>query len=209
MLIVNEAKISWSLVFSLMLLLLAGCAAVKPPEQGIVADAPQKQDEGIVFGILHASSYDSKGDKHSMEAGPGISYSIRYGTSSNFLAQRFSLPIGADQVLEGHTKFPEVFFAKRLPAGDYYVYELVRSTPSGSGRGHPDARFTVTPNKATYIGSLQVEFFGGRGLLGDERSAQRVEIRVRNELDKAIQQYKERNPRLPYEITTKLMTIGK
>ena len=209
MLISSESKISQSTIFALMLLLIAGCAAVKPPEQGIVADAPQKQDEGIAFGILNASSYDSKGDKHSMEAGPDISYSISYGTSSNSLVQRFTLPIGADLILQGHTKFPEVFFAKRLPAGDYYVYELYRSTPGASGRGHLDARFTVTPNKATYIGSLQVEFHGARGLLGDERSAQRVAMKVTNELDKATNLYKERNPRLPYEITVNLMTIGK
>jgi len=210
--IASEGKILRCTLFALMLLLVVGCAAVKPPEQGIVADTPQKQDEGIVFGILNASSYDSKGDKHSTETGPNISYGITFGPSSSVLAQRFTpyaAAIGAGRVLEGQTKFPEVFFAKRLPAGTYYIYQVYRSTPAGTGNVSLDAHFTVTPNKATYIGSIQVEFHGARGLLGDERSAQRASIRVTNELDKATNLYKERNPRLPYEITTNLMTIGK
>ena len=208
----SKAEISRFAIFALTLLLVAGCAAVKPPEQGIVADAAQKPDEGIVFGILNATSYDSKGDKHSKETGPNISYNITFGPSSSLLAQHFTPfyeAIRAGRVLQGHTKFPEVFFAKRLPAGTYYIYEVSRSTPAGTGSVSLGAHFTVTPNKATYIGSIQVEFHGARGLLGDERSAQRAAISVTDEFDKAAQQYKERNPHLPLELATSLMKVGR
>jgi len=47
------------------------------------------------------------------------------------------------------------------------------------------------------------------GLFGEQRPAVQVVLKVTNELDKAQQLYKERNPRLPYEIITNLMTIGK
>jgi len=40
----SDARILQSTIFALTLLLVAGCAAVKPPEQGVVTDAPQKQD---------------------------------------------------------------------------------------------------------------------------------------------------------------------
>ncbi len=208
MLIASEAKILRSTISALILLLVAGCASVN--ETGIIADAPQKEDEGIVFGILNASSYDSKGSKHSMETGPAIEYGIRFGTSSGGLGRAFDSTIYSDmfgpkRVLAGSTAYPEALFARRLPAGDYYLYTLTR----GTGSAPLNARFTVTPNKATYIGSLQVEFLSMTGLFGEQRPAVQVVLKVTNELDKAQQLYKERNPRLPYEIITNLMTIGK
>ena len=77
-----------------------------------------------------------------------------------------------------------------------------------SGR---DARFTVVPNKATYVGSFRIDFQPPPAQEGIvfRRIAFRVAVRVTNEFDKALQQYKERNPRAPYEVTTSLMTIGK
>jgi len=207
----SEATILRSTASALVLLLVAGCASTH--EEGIVADAPLKEDEGIVFGILNTSSYDSKGNKRSMDASPAITYSITFGTSSSGLGQAFdsnpySDMFGPNRVLKGATTYPEALFARRLPAGEYYVYELYRSVGNVSGRSYPNARFTVTPNKATYIGSLQLEFLSTTGLLGEERSGVQVALKVTNEFEKAQKQYKERNPRLPYEMTTKLMTVG-
>jgi len=189
MLIPNEQKILRSILFLLLVLLAAGCATrnPNPPEQGIVSDAPLDQDEGIVFGTL--SSGDSKDN-----TGPGTRYFINYGPKPDAFNPELK-----NWVLQGHTLYP-VFFAQRLPAGEYHVSGLT----VGNGNAYVRARFTVASNKATYIGSLQVGFFRGeQGIfLG---SNTRVGMRVTSEFDKALQQYKQRNPRLPYEITTNLM----
>jgi hypothetical protein len=196
----SDQTILRSTIFALMLLLVAGCAAVKSPDQGIVPDAPLKEAEGIVFGILATSSYDSKGDKL---AGVDIDYDIRFGSSSSRLTQQFELP-NIERMFRGNTSTPRLF-ARRLPAGDYYIFELTR----GRGKAFLDGRFTVAPNRATYIGSLEVEFRGAKGLFGEEMSASRIAVKVTNDLENALRQYKEKNPRLAYEITTNLMVFGK
>lgn len=70
-----------------------------------------------------------------------------------------------------------------------------------------DIRFKVAPNKATYIGSLQIDFRATRGLFGDERVGEKVAFKVSDDLEKATKVYKERNPSLGYEITTNLMKV--
>jgi hypothetical protein len=69
--------------------------------------------------------------------------------------------------------------------------------------------FVVAPNKATYIGSIQVEFHGVKGLFGEERSAQRIAINVINEFEKATQQFKQRNPNIGLDITSNLATFAR
>lgn len=187
--VADEPKTSRPTLFLLLVSLAAGCATVYPPEQGIVSDAPLDQ-EGIVFGTL------TSGDPKDQVA-PGFRYSINFGPRPDA-----ANPVLRSWLIHGHTMSP-VFFAIRLPAGDYYVSGL----HAGNANANLKARFTVASNKATYIGSLRVAFFAGEpGLLGG--STTRVGIRATNDLDEALQQYRQRNPRLPYEITTNLMTFG-
>jgi hypothetical protein len=177
-------KILWFTLFLQFVSLTTGCATVYPPEQGIVSDAPLDHDEGIVFGTL------------SSEAGVGTRYDINFGPVDTFDSERKSW------LLQGDTQ-SEVFFAMRLPMGNYRVSGI----HVGNGRAYVTARFTVASNKATYIGSLQVGFFSGApGIFGGPTT--RVGVRVTNQIEKAQQQYKQRNPRLPYEITTNLMKMG-
>jgi len=188
-------------IFALMLLLVASCATTKSPDQDILPDTPLKEDEGIVFGILTTSSYDSEGDKL---ADVDSDYYISFGTSSSRLAQHFEMP-NIERIFRGNT-ITSKLFASRLPAGDYYIFELTRG---GYSQAFLDGRFKVAPNRATYIGTLEVEFHGTKGLFGEERSASRLAVRVTNELEDALRQYKERNPHLAYEITTNLMVFRK
>jgi hypothetical protein len=101
----SDQTILRSTIFALMLLLVAGCAATKTPGQDIVPDALLKEDEGIVFGILTASSYDSKGDKL---AGVDIDYVIRFGSSSSRLEQQFQM-LNIERMFRGNTSTPRLF----------------------------------------------------------------------------------------------------
>ncbi len=187
--IANEPNILRSTLFLLLVLLAAGCVTMNPnpPEQGIVSDALLDKNEGIVFGTL------GPGDpKH--DAALGNKYFIHYGPKRD----PWDTSSFESWMLQGHTLYP-VFFAKRLPVGEYQLYRLTL----GNGAASVGARFTVASNKATYIGSLQVAFRDSPGILGGTNT--RVVMRATNELDNALQQYKQRNPRLPYEITTNLM----
>lgn len=199
----SDQTISRFTIFALMLLLVASCATTKSPDPNILSEAPLKEDEGIVFGILTTSSYDSKGDK--LADVDSDNYYISFGTSSSFIAKHFAVP-NIERMFQGNTSTPRLF-ARRLPAGDYYILEVVWG--GGFSKAFLDGRFTVAPNRATYIGTLEVEFHGTKGLFGEERSASRLAVRVTNELEDALRQYKERNPRLAYEITTNLMVLRK
>lgn len=185
------------------LIFLMSCATVEPPpQQGNISGLPLKQNEGVIFGVLNAASYDSRGKLLPKDSGQGAHFLMLFGPSSDsFLtrklsAMRSSFGHASGRELEGHTQFPEVFFAKALPAGEYSIFTL----RARSGEAITNVTFVVSPNRATYIGSLQVEFHGARGLFGEERSAQRVAIKVLNEFEKATQLFKQHNPSLEIEV---------
>lgn len=194
-------------VAAVMSVFFGGCAAVLPPDQGVVDSAPLDQDEGVVFGILAPNSYNSKGEKLAGKATPEIGYSLFYGVAENIAVKRaFS---GLNESIDGNTKYSETFFAMRLPAGEYSMFQLHRPFSGTTGIIITDVRFTVTPNKATYIGSLQIDFRSTRGLFGQDRVAEKVAFRVTEDVEKATKMYRERNPSLGYEIATDLMKIRK
>jgi len=172
MLNASAPRIWRSTILLLMVLLASGCVTT---EQGVVSDAQLSQGEGIVFGILNTNSHYSIGFKY------GIYFSNDTDPNSVFIR---------GDTLRGDTNVPNLFFARRLPAGEYHASVLTTSNLNAN-LSDLDPRFTVTPNNATYIGSLQIEFVGTstQGLFG-KRPAWGVTIRVRNEFDKALQQYK-------------------
>jgi hypothetical protein len=185
--------------------LVAACAVPPPPEQGMVDTVPLKRREGIVFGILAPHYYNSKGEKLADKAIPDISYTLFFGTAESIAMKRaFS---GLSESMDGNTKNPETLFAMKLPAGQYSIFKLYRPFAGTTGTVLTDMRFTVAPNKATYIGSLQIEFRATRGLFGEERVAANVAFEVTDDAEKATNMYRERNPNLGYEITTNLMKI--
>ena len=182
----------------------AACA-ITPPELGVVDGGALKKKEGIVFGILVPTYHNSKGEELTAEAALEIGYTLYFGTAENIGVKRaFS---GLGDSMDGNTKYTETFFAMKLAAGQYSIFKLTRPFPGTMGAIPTDVRFTVTPNKATYIGSLQIDFRATRGLFGEERVGEKVAFKVADDLEKAVKIYKERNPNLGYEITTNLMKI--
>jgi hypothetical protein len=195
---------------ALALVALVSCASVSaPPEQGIISNPSMKQDEGVVFGILNARSFDSQGKPLSQDSEPIVHFIMRFGPSSEgFVTKKLRGSFGglfkSGGELQGNTKFPEVFFANALPAGEYSIFAVVRHAGRLSGEFMTDVRFNVVPNKATYIGSVQLEFHSARGLFGEEVAAAQLATRVLNEFDKATQQFKGRNPNIGLDITSNL-----
>ncbi len=208
----NSRAIRQALSGLLLVFLIVGCTTTsdlfstidvfKEPDQGIVADAGRTKNEGVVFGTLDGISHDINGNRKAVEAGAGYGFSIRFGTASDPIAQVFDF--GA-LWLHGRTNASE-FFAIRLPAGTYYMYELSRPMANSTINNGLVERFTVTPNVATYIGAIQIKFFTERSFLGLEKPAMGISLAVKNEFDNALVQYKEKNPHLAYEITTSLMS---
>lgn len=177
---------------------ITACSTVPPSGQSVVSSGLSKEGEGIVFGIIVTNYFNSKGEKITGDAVPDVGYTLRLGTATNLWAKE-ALNVWLGESIVGSTKYPETFFAKKLSAGEYSMFKLLASR----GETRPDIRFTVTPNKATYIGTLQMDFQGTQDLLGERIAG--VKFKVVDDPNNAIRTYKERNPNLDYEITTNLM----
>ena len=186
----------------LLFALVTACATAPPSEQGVVTSGPLKDGEGIVYGTVVTNFYNSNGEKLFPEDG-WRGYVFYFGTSTNLVVKR--MYPGLSENIYVSTKPPETFFVRRLAAGEYSMFRLSR----GAGFVLTDIRFTVTPNKATYIGSLQIDFRGTRGLFGEERFGQKLAFKVIDDRDKVTKAFKERNPNLEHEVTTNLMKMVK
>jgi len=193
------------IILPAMLLLLAACAFAPAPETGTVEAETLDEDEGVVFGTVEPEYYDSKGKRLTGNAIPAIDYEIFYGTVQNIGVKRtFS---GFADSISGTTRQPQTFFAMRLAAGDYTFFKLTRPFPGTSGTILSDVRFTVTSQKATYIGALQVEFRANRGVFGQERVGEKVVFKVSENMDDAAKLFKGRNPDAGFPVDTNLMKV--
>lgn len=205
-------------LFLLLALLLAACASNPRPEGGVVDAETMEEDEGIVFGTIEGNYYNSKGTRLTGKAVPEIKYDLFYGEAENLGVKRtFS---GFNESIAGNTTEPPTFFALRLPPGEYAFFKLHRAG-GGPGEKNPslearssvnvpsDVRFTVAPKQATYVGSLQIEFRGTRGALGQERIGEKVAFKVADDTEKTVKTYKERNPSVSLPVATNLMQVKK
>ena len=178
--------------FAAALVLFTACAGVPAPERGIVDGESLNEDEGIVFGILEPKVYDSQSNQLRGSAVPEIEYELYFGIAENLGVKRtFS---GFHNSITGSTRRAQTFFAMKLPAGEYSFFKLHRPFPGTIGAVPADVRFSVAPNTATYIGSLQIEFRATRGMLGYERVGENVTFKVVDDAANATRTYKERNP---------------
>lgn len=186
-----------------MFALLAACAVMPAPEQGVVDAGTLNEDEGIVFGVLAPLYYDSRGKQLSGKAVPEIDYELYFGIAENLGAKRaFS---GFANSIPGNTREPQTFFAMKLRAGEYSLFKLHRPFSGTMGVIPTDVRFTVAPNTTTYIGSLQIEFRATRGWFGEERSGEKMALKVVDDAANATRVYKARNPKAAQAIVTSLM----
>lgn len=204
---VSTMKARWITILAVaILVLLTACATSPSPEKGIVdtTTEPLSEDEGIVFGVLVPQSFDSKGRQLEGKAVPEIAYEVFYGGTENITIQRAFT--GLNDSIPGNTRQPQTFFAMKLSAGEYSMFKLYRPFQGQSGFIPTDVRFKVEPNKATYIGSLQIQFRATRGLFGEERNAEKVTLKVADDTANATRVFKERNPDARQEIVTTLMT---
>lgn len=184
--------------------LLTACATSLTPERGVVnAEELNPEEEGIVFGMLMPQAFDSKGKQLSGSAAPLIEYDFYYGGTENVAVQRVFA--GLNDSIPGNTHQPETFFAMKLPAGEYSLFKLYRPFQGTSGFVPTDMRFKVEPNKATYIGSLQIQFRATRGILGTERHGEKIALQVVDDAPRATRIFKERNPQVTQEVITRLM----
>ncbi len=187
------------------LALLAACSSVPNPERGIVDTESLNEDDGIVFGTLVPQFYNSKGKPVGANDVPAIEYELYYGTAESIgLKRAFT---GFTESISANTRQPQTFFAMKLPAGEYSLFKLYRPFPGTTGYVPTDVRFTVEPKKATYIGSLQVEFRATRGLLGEERVGEKIALKVVDDAATATRVYKERNPDAALDIVANLMKV--
>lgn len=185
--------------------LLAACATAPPPERGVVEADAMHEDEGIVFGMVLPRSYDSRGKELTGDRAPDLPYELYIGTPESVTLKRvFS---GFTQRISGNAQQPQTFFAIKLPAGEYTLFKLNRPLGRTTGDVPIDVRFTVTPSKAAYIGSLQIDFRATRGLFGSETAGEKVVLKVVDEPAQAIPIYKERNPDAKPAIVTNLMKM--
>lgn len=188
-----------------ILALVTGCATLSAPERGIVDTEALHDGEGIVFGVLEPQYYNSHGTRLTGGSVPEIPYELYYGTAENISIKRaFS---GFTESIAGNTQEPQTFFAMKLPAGEYSMFKLYRPLGKSTGAVPTDVRFTVTPDQATYVGSLQIDFRAAPGIFGTDIAAQKVALKVVDDAAQATQLYKERNPRARQAIVTSLMQV--
>jgi hypothetical protein len=187
------------------LALVAACASDPAPERGIVEAKTLNDREGIVFGMLVPQVYDSRGKQLIGSAVPELPYEVYYGTADSLGVKRaFS---GFTPSIAGNTQQPQTFFAMKLPAGEYSLFKLYRPFGRSTGAVATDVRFTVAPQKATYVGSLQIDFQAMRGILGAEIPGEKIALKVVDDTAQATKIYKERNPGAGQAIVTSLMQV--
>jgi hypothetical protein len=187
------------------LVLVTACATVPAPERGIVDTGTLNDDEGIVFGMLVPQYYNAGGKHLTGGAVPELPYELYFGTAESLNIKRvFS---GFTESIAGNAQEPRTFFAMKLPAGEYSIFKLHRPLGRSTGVVTTDVRFTVSPDKATYVGSLQIDFRAAPGMLGAEIVGKKVALKVVDDTPEATQVYKQRNPAAKQPIVTSLMKV--
>src|SRR2546425_963141 len=183
----------------------ASCATT-PRDEAVLGDTVLKENEGIIVFSIITNSYNSDDEKLAGEAVPNRNYVLNYSPATN-LTVRQIVPIfgtfgSSSGSMGGNMREPEKFVVRRLPAGEYSIFKFHISLGSISGSSNIDLRFTITPNKVTYLGKVQIDWYAKRVVFGRPLS-----IKVSDDLNNATKIFKERNPGLGYEITTNLIRI--
>jgi len=180
----------------------ASCATT-PRDEAALGDTVLKENEGIIIFSIVTNSYDSFDEKLAGAAVPNRDYVLDYSPATN-LTVRQIVPIfgtfgSSSGSVGGNMREPEKFVVRRLPAGEYSIFKFHISLGSISGSSNTDLRFTITPNKVTYLGRVQIDWHAKRTF------GRPLSISVSDDLNNAIKIFKEHNPGLGYEITTNLI----
>ena len=176
----------------------ASCATA-PRNEAAIDTTTLKADEGIVIFSVAAQLCRQNGEKITGSEAPKVDYTLRYFDTSRFF--------GRGGNIDGDTQTPETLFARRLPAGEYKMDKLYASIGTMTANTPIDVHFTVSPNKATYIGSLQLEFRERKGTSNNETQA--LALKVADNTANATNMFKTFNPALRCDIVTNLMRIAK
>lgn len=185
----------WSIkiiVLALTVFTLSACVVV-PVGKDIDTDGPLDQSEGIVFGSLQTVVLDRRGEKFDTEQEPRLyfTYKLEYSSSDSIgLKRSFPGLYTRGLFAEGISAIPNVFFAKRLPVGEYSIHSVNMSNHFFI----PDIRFRVAPNHVTYIGSIQFEYQAERKKRGVPLLGQKVKYRVVNNYPEATAQLAKKYP---------------
>lgn len=201
---VSTIKARWTTILAVATMALLAACATATPESGVVdTETLNNEEEGIVFGVLLPQCFDSKGKQVACTAAPQIDYEFFYGETENITIQRAFT--GFNDSITGNTRKPQTFFAMKLPVGEYSLFKLYRPFQGTTGFVPTDVRFKVEPNKATYIGSLEIQFRATRGIFGDERHGEKIALKVIDDAATATRLFKEHNPQVTQLIVTDLM----
>lgn len=188
------------IVLALTVFTLSACVVV-PVGKDIDTDGPLDLTEGIVFGFLQTVVLDRHGEKFNTEQEPRLyfTYKLEYSSSDSIdLKRSFPGLYTRGFFAEGISAIPNVFFAKRLPVGEYSIHSVNMDNQFFI----PDIRFRVAPNQVTYIGSIQFEYQAERKKRGvpllDRKVvpllSQKVKYRVVNNYPEATAQLAKKYP---------------
>ena len=189
------------LILAVLCIMSASCATLP------VGDKASKDDEGIVVFSIMPRSYTAIDENQVREVRPIFDYTMWYSSTDIYFFAKHVAPIfGAvgqfGGTIRGSTRYAETFFIRHLPAGEYSIYRV--ETPTGSV--DTDLRFTVTANRITYIGSLQMAFLSKPGLVSLQDPE--IYIRVNDDMNDAIMLGNNANSDLGHEVTKNLIKIN-
>ncbi len=197
---------------------LTGCATIRQYDQNIrknyleslqsqgkMEDQPLQENEGVVFGSLVIQSFNQNGQLLSPEEAPKASSPELFIAETKKIdwdkfSTYFFKAIHKKAVIYGAVELPYMIFATRLPAGEYTIYYLQTTSKRYV---YQDIRFTVTPGKITYIGSLEIDLYNHRGV--GTNYLDKVQTKIVDQENKDKKSFQSQNPKLDYEIRTKLM----
>ena len=195
-----------------LLLLLVGsilisiAQAATAQDRDMVAKSSTGTNDGIIYGVLVNRYFDhSTGDAIDRAKAQKILYSIYSAEGEPTLMNRV---VSGERIVVGDNAQPRMLFVKRQPAGTFYLSKISFASGAQTFTGFPNLQYEVAAGKATYIGSLQIDFFGARGLFGDVLS-RRVRVSVIDEFDEVTKTYKESNPGDPFETQKDMARSGR
>ena len=159
--------------------------------------------EGIVFGSLTYSFQKADGTVVSPEDMRTISYIVYFTPRKDDKRRVRNFFVGLlggreTELASGSTKQGESLFVQRLPAGEYTISKIERDRWGQSAYVLTDMHFTVAPGKSTYIGTLKLKHHGGL--------RERINTEVLDDSETVIPMFKAENPRVAFEIETRLLT---
>jgi len=195
--------------------LVSGCvttaAGQRIPSRGVASDSNLEANEGIVYGAVLNSYLDySSGNAVDLAKAPEIAYRLTTEIGPPTLLgatfSPFSTVLSPERGILGDNRQRRVLFAKRFTAGENSMNRIDFSYQQGQAAAPLFVRFNVAPGKATYIGSLQLSFRGGKGLFGEHRVRDFL-VAVVDEYAEVTRMYRESNPKNTSETRSELMRV--